>query len=348
VSANSTSGVTASGRLAHNAALIMEAVSMILPDDADAQRLLKAAKAAEDKTKALLRERAKAYAKSDAHLTHMGQIAFSKKPIVLGKEKESEFTTQFSARDKIYAMAYLSDELATMYQGEVPNRRYLKVLIDGEKVDADVYKEFNASDKKTAAFPFEVLADADTATGQTFEGFVKVFRSLSPRRHEIVVENAELGIKGSFTIDWAEVNLDQLEAVAKEATKKSQIRISAGRSLPEECKQFLKQSDPVLAMARLQSVLGGGIQGASRIMKVGVANLHNTTTEWDITKNNYGIPLYRDTRREICATYKANDGQCYYLTEIALRQTFDGRQYGDPAVRTNVYGAVPIACENIK
>ncbi len=351
VKERSHTAIARSGESARNATLLAEAVTMILPTNAEAQQLLKEGRAATEKARAAMRDHAKAVAKSPAHLSHVGQIVFSKRPIELGREKEGDFSRQFAATDKIYAMAYLGDELAALYQGEVPNRRYFQVKVDGNKLDkADLYKEFTAADKKTSAFPFELLADADTATGQTFEGFVDVLRSLSPGQHEIRIEIPEMGIGGSFSLSWSDMNLDKLAATAQAASKKSLERVAATRVLPDECRTFLKQKDPALSEARLRSTLSQGMKGVARVLKIGVANLHHDSNEWSVTKNGIDIPLYRDTTRNICVAYRGEDERCYYLNEIGLRERYEGKQgFSDtPEVRYNYAAAVPIACGNIK
>lgn len=95
-------------KAAKNAAWLAEAVTLMLPENEEAKKL----KADADKTlEDIGGEYYSQIYTSDFHKQNTGKILFSKEPIVIGEERPDQFTTDFTAKDKIYAIAYLDERI---------------------------------------------------------------------------------------------------------------------------------------------------------------------------------------------------------------------------------------------
>ncbi|WP_282041651.1 hypothetical protein [Winogradskyella flava] len=58
---------------------------------------------------------------SDFHKAHLGEIVFSKKPLVIGSEKESDIVTKFKTGDAIYGTVYLGRTIGDMIGNDAFN-----------------------------------------------------------------------------------------------------------------------------------------------------------------------------------------------------------------------------------
>ncbi|MFP2997496.1 hypothetical protein ABN763_16380 [Spongiivirga sp. MCCC 1A20706] len=59
---------------------------------------------------------------SEFHKKHLGEIVFSKKPLKIGSEKESDITTKFKTGDAIYGTVYLGRTIGTMIGDDAFNK----------------------------------------------------------------------------------------------------------------------------------------------------------------------------------------------------------------------------------
>lgn len=305
---------------------LAEAAFLILPDNADVISL----KADADKS---FNEIAGAYSSkvftSDFHKNNAGKILFSKTPIVVGKEDPNQFTTKFTAADNIYAIIYFNGILNDL---QSTSGAAYELLIDGS---TNKYINFghNPEDMKNSWYPVEIMPAVDKAYHSIdCKEFAKVLTDLSPRTHTIKFTysgNYTKLAEGEFTIDLAGMDAAKITANAEKASTNAQDNWDRNKVLPDVFKKNgLKYADPELNETVLRSILMNEWQDCAQILKI-VYSADNTSNEWDLNKNDVGIPTSKTTHNTFAVIYKGKDGWCYYVTWVSMRKEYEGAgKYG--------------------
>ncbi len=252
---------------------------------------------------------------SDFHKENAGKILFSKQPIIPGEEDPNQFTTDFTVRDNIYAMAYKDQKITG------GGSKYL-LQIDGGNYEHIMFKH-NEEDEGKTVYPIEIIPKVDKAIhGIDAKQFARVFSRLSPRNHSIKIEFE--GTVGTFNINLAGMDAEKLKANAETATKNAQDNYAKNRRLPKEYKQqSQKFSDQELSHANMKSILKKKWLNCDHIMKLIVLG-DGTADDWLIYKNEVDIPTYKLTYPGIIALYKGKDGWCYTVKKIGFKRDYLG------------------------
>ncbi len=315
-------------------------VKMILPDNTEVlameAEIVKAGKA----IKGDMAKKMSAVSTSAVHTKYAGQIMFSAKPIIPGKENEADFTTKFKPGDKIYAAAYFKAGVRDLPGGAKENQFiYANVFVDGEAVvgrgdatSSNIYVQRRLSkaevDKNISVWTFELVADENTATSTAPWVFAEMIASLSPRKHRVELSMGEWNKGGSFEMDLEGTDMDKVIENAKNISIKAQEKIAATRTAPEEWKQYDKKAfaDPALSMANMKAIIKRDFDRCAEILRIQFIAYKNEA-EWEVRKNEFDIPLYK-TSCNVAIIYKDKDGKCYISpSENFIRRYTGGGQY---------------------
>jgi hypothetical protein len=335
---------------AKTAAEISGGAFMVLPDNPDVAEMWKLAK--ETLTK-IQGEMTKAVITSDIHKKYSGKILFSKKPIVIGKERESDFTTSFTASDKIYGVAYLTAGVADLTSKDfLPRRATISTSINGAMSDFASNRVFEEDElkKNISAVTFELIADPSEATGKQPEMFYQeVLKSLSPRKHKFKIFFFKQ--EGDFELDWTNANLKKIEADAALSTKNAETNLANARQLPDEFKENSFATRDFLTLPKVKQIIKASVENCKEVLSVVVSTGDLKGAVWITEKNELGVVLRRYTKVGYRFTMRGNDGNCYYYNtwgQIVQTHTGGGKygepvgDFGDGAVLTR------IGCANLK
>ncbi|OJJ22348.1 hypothetical protein BKI52_06610 [marine bacterium AO1-C] len=162
---------------------------------------------------------------SEFHKQHAGQLLFSQKPIIVGKEDAAQFSLNLDATKAIYAIYYgkglIKDEV------ELPNVAQvdcsIEAYINGTR--HEIYSLMSVDKLKQGVWLLDILPEtASLAHNKTMvEEWAKVLSSLEKERKEvklyIKLSRRNLIHKGViFNLDCTQVESDRLLQNAKEIT----------------------------------------------------------------------------------------------------------------------------------
>jgi len=334
--------------LLEQANTLTSAVLVSLPDYGPAQALN------QDAAKALASvggaHRAAVYT-SPWHQQNAGKVLFSKQPIVVGKENPAQFTTQFAASDKIYAVAYLKGTLKELAGGDTKaNYQY---SIDGGSFERIDFRH-NAEDLDKSYYLIEILPAPEQARHTVdAPAWAEALAALSPRSHQLKVELTAPGYwgqpfaSGEIGLDWSAANAEQLRATAAKAAAHAKASYVNPTKLPEE---FARPSrafqDPLLSAANLKAAIER--DWSAKVIKLVI---EPEGSDWHIDKNNLGVPTKKVTNGHAHVLYKTADGACHYVVHVGFRRDYEGGGTYGPVQVGNGYGtssAGEIDCAKVK
>lgn len=284
---------------------------------------------------------------SEFHRANVGKILFSKTPIVIGKENPAQFTTQFTANDKIYAVAYLNGSLKKLIGKSTEASGIYTYMVDNEPSSSRssaIAFTHNDSDLNQAWYSIEFIPDPDKALhGLDAMEWYNAFAMQEPAKHtfkiEFTTEKKKFGSTeyapafavGEITLDLTDMNLDAMRANAESAQEKAQNNWARNNTaLPDWYgKPSQKYKDPELSSANLQAIFQRRWAAEGRqVLKI-VALENPPHEEWVLYKNEFGIPKEKVTGGKIGILYKAKDGWCYFAENVYFRRDYTGGgQYG--------------------
>jgi hypothetical protein len=330
-----------------SAVMQMQAVKLILPNEESVNTMEIEVMNAEKGIKGDVAKSESKIATGPMHIKYIDQIKFSSKPIVLGKENESDFKTSFSANEKIYGVAYFRAGINDLPGGARENQEiFAAVSADGQFVfgraardqfDMKISRRITKTDieKNISAWTFELIADEFTSTSDYSWIFAEMMQKLSPRKHKIQLQMGDWNKGGSFTIDLSGVDLDKFVADAKVTAVKAEENIAKNRTLPSDWRQYDKGvfADSSLGLVSMKSILKTNLQ-ALEVLKVVVLDYKNNP-DWTIVKNEIDVPKFKASGT-VGVAYKAKDNKCYFLTANFFRSYSGGGTYGELQVNRPV------------
>jgi hypothetical protein len=329
-----------------NAKYMIDAAVMMLPDNEEVKKL----KTDVDNS---FQSIAGAYYKkiytSDFHKENAGKILFSNKPIVVGGEDPAQFKTEFSASEKIYAVAYLSGTIKDLTH-DARKAIYQMDIDEGSSFKMFNF-EHNAEDMALSFYPIEIIPSTDQAIhGVDCIEFANILSSVSPRPHNFNLKFGSDGTtiaEGSLKIDLTGMDGSKLKADAEVAAKNASDNYARNTKLPKSFSDPVsKFSDPELSEANMKALLMKEWDNCASIMKIGV---YGTASEdWLIHKNNIDIPVSKETYREIKAIFKGKDGWCYFVEGISFQREYSGGGTYSKVKFLSDGRHVKIDCKNVK
>jgi hypothetical protein len=293
---------------------------------------------------------------SDFHSKNVNKILFSTKPIVVGEEKASDFTTEFKPSDNIYATIYLSKGISEygvndlVLKKDEENEKMKVVPIfttfdnDNEnRLLADQAYSYHTKqtlryqltkedvEKNVSVIQMEILVSKDQAKTLNSYWFSKAAQKLSPRGHEITMNFGDVSAYdkspktpvGTFSIDCSEYDFQVLEK--EHASLK--LKLDQNKPLAEDFFSFNRKSMSNVSPEKMKQFALSYLN--KEYGKLKVANItaiqpqsNTTDTEWVIFQNEFNIPVVRRSH-PIGVTFKGNDGNCYY-SYFTLQQGYSG------------------------
>ncbi len=341
------------------AVMQMQAVKLILPNAKEVLDMEAEILKAERNIKGDIKRKEDAVATSAMHIKYKDQIMFSNKPIVLGKEVESDFQTSFKPGEKIYAVAYFKAGIKDLPSGAKEDQViFATTWADGDGLfgqgpeypnDNKIGRRLTQAevDKNISAWTFELIADANTTTSLMPWYFADMLSRLSPRKHEINLMMGDWNKGGSFTIDLDGIDLEKNLAEAKAYSEKAAEIIANNRTIPEEWKAYTKKSfkDPSLNLAAMKSLLKQDYSDIVEVLRVVI--LANTDEqEWTIEKNELDIPKFKYSLA-VGVVYKSKNGKCYFMTADFHRVYEGGGSYTGLKVNWLTGKMTMIGCANV-
>lgn len=274
----------------------------------------------------------------------VGNILFSKTPIIRNKEKASQMATTFTGSDQLFAMAYLPSSLEdlgfangfTLYLHEedvpdgyshtyqsIPLKFKPEGEINGDQNFYDIDIFAGQKDAWRVAMTREFL--------QTFTNYLNDHGKKAQRVYKIKAELLSDGIvraDGAFTLD-----ITKGSAGIQGFHTEHQKAILADTKLPPS-----KRNDPALA-EKIKKVMAA--------QKVNVQKVVFSSEDWYIERNkSTGVILHRSIAAYIVA--KEANGECTY-NEVFFKQEYVGNGFSDQVVwKGNGLAAGKILCENTK
>ncbi len=300
-----------------------QAILLVIPDHAKAQKLLKDAQAV---VAAVEKDMGGSIFTSALHKQNAGKIIFSKSPIAIKAENAAAFVKDFTGNDFIYGMAYLKGPIESLaYNWECAVKIYVD---DNEKMS----RYFTASDqaKKQTWLEMEIVPDAATAVQSGCIEYSKALSEISPRPHVIKVEFWDkefinLLASGEFNLDASE-GMETLQNNAKKLSQKAldKVRMPAAGMQNASFEQTIKNDWTNERYKALRAVV--------------------TSKDWTIKRN--AITGVIEHRYVWCAVaVKTNDGDCK-IFYVSYKQDWNGSAYG----KFNSWGMGDnelINCENV-
>ena len=329
---------------------LAQAVTLILPDNDDAQSLL-------SETKKAYNDIYPGYEDiiytSDFHRKNAGKILFSKTPIVIGSEDPNQFTTKFSATDNIYAIAYLDGTIKQLGGWDYSGGEY-NVTITGN--NHRIRFGHNKEDYELSYYIIEIIPDPNVAVhGLDAIEFAKILAPLSSRQHTLTLSfgsqtNNDLAVSGEIQLDWSNVNPEAINANAQKASANARDNYAKNTKLPEHFSSpSHKFEDKAITEAMISDLFKKFEKECVQVLKIWVNDL-NQAQEWHTFSHPSGIPDFMRTNRLFAVVFEAKDGSCYFtFPNMALAREYKGGgNFGDIFVTTVRYNKTRIACENVK
>lgn len=288
---------------------------------------------------------------SPFHKQNAGKVLFSKSPIIIGKENPAQFTTQFAATDKIYAVAYLKGSIKDLAGGETKaNYQY---SVDGAPLERIDFRH-NAEDLAKSYYLIEILPAPEHATHTVdAPAWAEALGSLSPRPHQLKIELTAPGYwgepfaGGSISLDLSNANPEQLKATAAKAAAHAKASYVNPTKVPEEFGRASRAfQDPQLSAANLKAAIER--EWSCKVLKLVI---EPEGSDWHIDKNNLGLPTKKVTNGHAHVLYKDADGNCRYVVHLGFRRDYEGGDSYGPVQVGNGYGTSSngdIDCAKIK
>lgn len=301
---------------------------------------------------------------SSFHRQNAGKILFSKTPIVVGKENPSQFTTQFTAQDKIYAVAYLRSTMKNLIGKATEASGVYMYVVDNEPNSNEsgiITFTHNDSDLNQSWYSIEIIPDPDKALhGIDALEWYNAFARISPAKHSLkIVFTTEVGsgeydegfAAGEIQIDLSGMNMQAMRKNAESASDKARDNWARNNtSLPDWFgKASYKFKDSELSAANMQTLFQKrwAAEGRQVLKLVAFADPYSNE-EWTLNKNGLGIPTEKITGSKIGVLYKAKDGWCYFVENVHFRREYaGGGQFGSVQYYTEG-AATKIDCAKVK
>lgn len=329
----------------------MEAILLIIPDNADAQTL---AKDVEKTAKNILDPYYKRIYTSEFHKKNIGKVLFSDKPIVIGKEDPAQFKTSFKPSENIYAVAYLNGTIKDL-SGLNYNSGSYHVNIDGIK-KSQISFGHNKGDELMSYYLIEIIPDPSLAFHAIDPAeFGNLLSSLSPRKHTMTIgfgTEYDVLAENTITLEYEDYDGAKIKANNDLAAKNAQDNWARNLKLPDYFNANTKVfSDPDMSADKIKAMIMAYPQfknNVKELIRFKVTDKWDNT-EWQIYTNSLGIPTHKATECFIGIVYKAADGWCYYCEGIYFIRDYAGAgTYTKPRIGSCEFRAVKIACENAK
>lgn len=321
-----------------------EAATLIIPEVEETHKLFQDAKNAWDD---IAGDYYKEVYTSDFHKENVGKILFSKNPIEIGKEDPSQFSTEFTPEDHIYAVVYLKSKI-----GDLGKSSKYEVSVDGGYAS---YISFghNEQDLDKSYYLIEIIPDPNEAVHKLDPvEFAKILAPLSPRSHEMSIGMAfgydDPVATGKVNLNWAGVDGEKIKQNADLAAKNASDNWARNQKLPEVYSMPSQSfDDPALSLSKVKSIFMAATPSATQILKVVITEPANSNGEWIIFKNDIDIPTSKRTNRYAYFIYKANDGWCYFTDGSFFYRDYEGGgKYSN--IKISGCKVTRIACENVK
>jgi hypothetical protein len=321
---------------------LCDGVLLLRPGQPDILAVMKDVKTFSDK---IMANKEKVYT-SEIHKKNAGKIVFSKTPIVIKQENESNFSSTFSGTDKIYAMAYLDGTFKEMLETDNVGSIGVHVFVDGDNESLEtimsnkciVYR-LPKDITSHSYLDFDILPELATAKNAEVAMIVaKILGGLSARSHTIGIQlSSKRGIAyGEFTIDLSQ---GQEEMKGMEA-KYIEAAINNAR-MPEAA-----MKDPVLE-ATIKTICTNNSEFSSEGYKPQRVVLEMNF--WDEQKDDFGNVMFVYTGAWVA--YKKTDGTCEVVETFVAKDNKGGGQYGPIRYWKSYWstseGLLQIKCENV-
>ena len=292
---------------------------------------------------------------SKLHKENIEKILFSKSPIEIKKENADQFTNQFTANDKIYAMAYLNGSIKGLANGRLyGDKLRCDVYLDGQFMRTVERVQYTIDDSELdrSWFMMEIIPDPKTATGTTSAIMWgrSVLNEIPRGEHKLVIELSqcrETIAKGNINVNWDNYNAEKNKKNAEQACLYAENNVAMNRKLPPEYNlPSSKFSDPSMSTAKIKQMIlaSNKFTDCVKILKLTITN----TQDWSLNKQN-GIIQGRFNARLIRLVYKSKDGFCYYIPNVSFNCDYlGGGRYGKPNPHIAGNRKVKIACKNVK
>jgi len=274
---------------------------------------------------------------SDFHRKNVGKILFSKTPITIKKENPTQFTKNFVATDKIYAVVYLPQSIGKLTNKEASAAGKYTYLVDN-KQDNDgesgtIEFTHNDEDLDKGFYLIEIIPDVDKAYhGLDPVEWAEALGKMSKRKHTIEIGFAtgydDPFALGTLELDWTNADVAKLKENAQKASSSAQDNYARNvATLPAwfATEQNYVFKDPQLSQANMKAMLkrAWAKKGNIEIVKIIVAS-STFDGDWTVEKDSYGLPKSKSTWGNIGVVYKAPDGWCYYTTKVHFYRTYTG------------------------
>lgn len=292
-------------------------------------------------------EAAKNYT-SDFHKEHVGQIVWSTKPLIIGKEKDmsADIKNEFKSGDAIFGTVYLGNQAKQLMDGNERLRVIIKVDGGTAVWGGDLsYFIIPLSVQDKTYLQFALIPDEQWFSSNyapyiakenwTYSYFMDELAGAGDISHNITCEldfptSIQGNIKGSLSLD-----LGAGSAKIKTISVKLHDQLMTSRTLPKA-----GMNNPALEQQMLTAANNLGWN--DKFLKTII-----TSSAWVTEKNSLtGAILYRYVGA-VCTT-KSSDGKCYYQ-EFSFKQDYVGGGNYSSTVKYSSYGGKrEIGCDKIK
>jgi hypothetical protein len=284
-----------------------------------------------------------------------GKIVFSN--VAFGAT-DAGAKTSFSSSDYIYGRLELDgmtirDAFKIKSTGDKPYLQCnVKVLKNGEETGQELgstnFILLKAEDLGKSWFNFDILPDPAKTTSvysmlDDFSaglGFTPLYNLVNETtfpdegKYEVVVELYSVAkdswgndqesdkwplAKGSFDFGFREADIETLQNNKKKVTEMTRENAFRYESLPPVFSSPGPLNDPNATAAKISAILKRDLPERT-ILKFAAEKVSGT--QWNIAKDDYGLPKYRYFTPDIWVAYKL-DGRCYVGT-VTLREVYQG------------------------
>lgn len=127
-------------------------------------------------------------------------------------------------------------------------------------------------------------------------------------------------LKGSFDLVFNESDIETLTNNKKAVTGITRENAFRYEKLPDVFNNPAPLNDPKATSAKIMAILKRDLPERT-ILKFAAEKVSGT--QWNVAKDDYGLPTYRYFTPDIWVAYKASNGKCYVGT-VTLRETYQG------------------------
>lgn len=280
------------------------------------------------------------YATTALHKENLGKILFSKRPIVPGKEKPTDFQTAFQPGDTIYGVVYHiapMHDLAGFGVGTSVQMSVTLKIDDAEPVIETWYLDAKSPQAELAALTFELVPDAKATKQPGFAArILNTLAQISAEKHKVAISLAvrvpDMSVADTIA-DAVELDIDAGRGLQAWVAAQG---VMAARHLAEA-----RMPKPVMK----DSGVAAGMVDAIRKAGWKEKPLRSVISDGDFQfyRNIFGTVIQRSVNGHVAV--KRADGTC-----AVFFAQFNQKALGNgwSAVGLNaVWNSFDILCENV-